>query len=186
MRLFRKALKALALLVVIVLLALYLYGFRPDVGKVSATVEINRPPEQVWRYLTEDDLLKSWISGLEEVRHVTPGPMGVGTKLALGERYGGELTRMEMTINGFEPARTIKFNIVGGDRSAAFTENGEYVLVDEDSRTRLTLSATSVYNGFLLRLMEPYITYTAQKKVEGDLARLKSLLEAEPRIAAPY
>ncbi len=182
MKWLKKVLKIILLLVVVGVLGLYLYGFRPGAGQNSATVEINRPSAQVWRYLTHDDLVKSWVSGLEVIRHETKELTGVGARLYLEERYEKELAKMEMTITSFDPPRRMAFTIEGlGDSSSGFTETGEYALVEQDGDTRLTLSAFSVYHGFLPRLFEPLITPAAQKKLEGDLARLKSLVEAEPK-----
>ncbi len=65
------------------------------------------------------------------------------------------------------------------DPSKGSIEKGGYELAEQNGRTRLTLSAQSEYTGFLPRLFEPLITPAAQKKLEGDLARLKSLVEGE-------
>ena len=59
-------------LLVVCVAGLWLAGLRPGHGHHSASVEINRPAAQVWRYLTADDLVKKWISGLEVIRHDSP------------------------------------------------------------------------------------------------------------------
>ena len=173
-------------LVATVVVVLFLVGLRPSHGKNSATVEINRPAWQVWRCITEDELLKKWVSGLVEIQSSTPGKPGVGTKLRLAVIYEGQRTEMELTLTSYEPNKWMGFAMKSlGDPSNGFTENGEYALVERDGRTRLTLSAQSQYYGFLPRLCEPLITPAAQKKLEGDLARLKTLVEVEPAVANP-
>lgn len=165
-------------------LGLYLAGFRKGHGRNSATVEIDRPAAQVFRYMTNDDLVRRWVSGLEEIRHLTPGNNGAGARLWMAEVYEGQRVEMEFTITRFEPNRRLEFTVVSlGDSSAGFRETGGYTLEEQGGRTRLTLAATSEYHGFLPRLMEPFITPAAQKKLEADLTHLKQLVEAEPRMA---
>lgn len=177
---------ALVGLVATVVVVLFLVGLRPSHGKNSATIEIHRPAAHVWRYIIEDDLLKKWISGLVEIQSNTPGKPGVGTKLRLADVYEGQRTEMELTLTSYEPNQRMSFTIRSlGDPSNGFTENGDYVLVEGDGHTRLTLSVQSQYYGFLPRLCEPLITPAAQKKLEGDLARLKNFVEAEPAVANP-
>jgi len=181
-----RLLVALVGLVVTVVVVLFLVDLRPSHGKNSATVEINRPAAHVWPYLTNDDLVKKWVSGLVEIQPLTRGEAGVGTRFRLALIYEGQRTEMELTLTSYQPNKRMGFTLKSlGDPSAGFTEQGEYVLVEHDGRTRLTLAGQSQYYGFMPRLFEPLITPAAQKKLEGDLARLKSLVEAEPPAANP-
>jgi uncharacterized protein YndB with AHSA1/START domain len=177
----KKIAKALALLVVIIVLGLYVFGFRPGAGQNSATVEIHRPAAQVWRYLNDDDLVMKWVSGLKEIRHKTPGVTGARNRFEMTEEMNGRRTDMVMEITAFDPPKHIAFEISSLEgASPGFTETGEYVLTEANGTTQLTLSGSSKYFPFWVQLMEPIITPSAQKKLEGDLARLKSLVEAEP------
>jgi uncharacterized protein YndB with AHSA1/START domain len=181
MKWLKKTLKTLLLLIVVGFLGLYLYGFRPSAGKNSATIEINRPAAQIWRHLADDELVKKWVGGLEVIRHLNPETQGAGARTYMEERYEGDLAKMEMTIIVYDPPRHVSFSIEGvGDPSMGFSEGGDYVLVEQNGHTTLTLTASSIYHGFKPRLFEPFITPMAQKKLEEDLARLKSLVEAEP------
>ena len=176
----RRILGGILALVALCVAGLWLAGLRPGQGYCAATVEINRRPAQVWRYLTTDELTKKWVSGLEVIRHDSPGVHGSGEKLHMVESYEGERVEMEMTMGRVEAPRVMEFTLVAlGDPSNGFTEKGGYALEERDGKTRVTLAATSEYHGFLLRLMEPLITRSAKEKLRGDLARLKALVEAE-------
>ena len=175
---------AVVAVIVLAVLGLWLAGFRKGAGRNSATVEIFRPPAQTWRYLTNDDLVKKWVSGLTEIRHLTPGVEGVGNRFEMTVVMDGERTDMVMAITAYVPNRQIAFKLESfGSPSMGFIETGEYAIVEQDRHTLLTLTGTSKYYPFRLQLMEPLITPSAQKKLVGDLARLKSLVEAEPPIA---
>jgi uncharacterized protein YndB with AHSA1/START domain len=172
---------AVVALVALCVAGLWLAGMRPGHGHNSGSVEINRPAAQVWRYLTDDELIKKWVSGLAEIRHMTPGVTGEGEKLRLKEGYEGKGVEMEMTMWRIEAPRRMEFTLEGlGDPANGFTEKAAYVLEEKDGKTRVTLSAQTEYHGFLVRLMEPLITPAADKKLAGDLARLKAMVEAEP------
>jgi hypothetical protein len=119
------------------------------------------------------------------IRHLNPDVKGAGARVYMEERYEGDVAKMEMTITSWDPPRRVDFTIEGqGDPSMGFTENGGYVLVEENGHTRVTLSATTIYHGFMLRFLEPWITHMAQQKLEDDLPRLKALVEAVP-VTAP-
>jgi uncharacterized protein YndB with AHSA1/START domain len=161
-------------LLVLAVLCLFLAGFRTGHGIGSASVEIAQPPDRVWNYLTDDQLVMKWVSGLHEIKHLN----GLSARMYMVERYKDQDTAMEMEVTGFEPNRAIRFNLHSvGDASNGFEESGGYLLEPTSAGTKLTLSATSIYHGFLLRLLEPMITPEAQKKVTEDLNRLASLVE---------
>jgi len=176
-----RILGGLAALIIAAVACLWLLGFRSKTGRNSVTVEIDRPAAQVWRYLENDDLVLKWVSGLSEIRHLNPDVNGAGARFVLSEVVGERRTDMEMEITAFEVPRHIGFRIKSPEGvSPGFTETGEYVLVEKDGRTTLTLSGDSRYFPFWIQLMEPVITPAAQKKLRADLARLKALVEAEP------
>jgi uncharacterized protein YndB with AHSA1/START domain len=168
-------------LVVLVVLGLWLAGFRDGAGKHSARVVIDRPAVQVWRYLSDDELVKKWVGGLAEIRQLT-GDGGVGTRLQMAVVMEGERTDMVMEITAFEPHRRIGFHLrTLPGAPAGFTETGEYLLEETNGQTRLTLSGESRYSSRGLQLLEPLIAPMAKKKLEEDLGRLKQLVESEPR-----
>jgi len=176
-----RILGGIVVLLVLGVAGLWLAGMRPSHGQNSGSVVINRPAVQVWRYLTNDELTKKWVSGLTEIRHITPGVSGPGEKLRLRESYGNEAVEMEMTMGSIEAPRRMEFTLEGlGDPSNGFTEKSQYVLEENDGKTRVTLSGQTEYHGLFVRLMEPLITPQADKKLAEDLARLKALVEAEP------
>ena len=175
-----RILGGIAALLLLCVAGLWLAGMRPNRGYNYGSVEINRPAAQVWRYLMDDELVKKW-TGLDEIRHMTPGVTGAGEKLIVKERYQGQTVEMEMTVVRVEPPHIMEFTLAGlGAPSDRFDERAAYVLEETGGRTRVSLSGKTEYYGTLARLMEPLITPAADKKLAEDLARLKALVEAEP------
>jgi len=171
-------------LLVLAVAALWLAGFRSGHDRIVAEVEIDRPAAQVFRYLTDDDLVKKWIGGLVELKQIATPADGseVGKKFRIGEVYKDERVDMEMTVTGYEKNRRLSLNIASlGDPNNGFTETGDYTLAEENGKTLLRFEVSTKYTGFLPRLFEPLITPQAVKKLHEDLQRMKQLVEAEPR-----
>jgi uncharacterized protein YndB with AHSA1/START domain len=181
-----RILGAIFSLILLVVICLWLAGFRSGAGHNSATVIIHRPAAQVWRHLENDDLVLKWVSGLTEIHRLTPGVTRAGSRMAMANVRGNRRTEMEMEITDFAPNSHIGFKLRSpAGASPEFTETAEYVLSEQGGHTTLTLRGDSRYFPFWIQLMEPIITPAAQKKLQGDLARLKALLEAEPVAGNP-
>ena len=170
-------------LVVLGIAALWLYGLRGEAGHSTGEVIIDRPPAQVFRWLTDDDRLKKWIGGLSDIRQVAAPPNGgeLGRKFRMTESYKGESVQMEGVVTRFEQDRAISISVSSvDDPSSGFTETADYTLTDLGGKTRLRLDGKAKYFGLLPRLFEPMITPKATEKLAEDLTRLRSLAEAEP------
>jgi uncharacterized protein YndB with AHSA1/START domain len=170
--------------VVLAVVVLWLVGMRPSHDHIVAEIRIDRPAPQVFRYLTDDDLVKKWIGGLAEIKSLSVPKDGgqVGRKYQVGEVYEGRRVDMEMTVIHFEQDRLLSLVIRSmGDPSNAFTETGDYTLADKDGKTLLRFEVKTQYTGFIPRLFEPFITPAATKKLNEDFQRMKQLVEAEPK-----
>jgi uncharacterized protein YndB with AHSA1/START domain len=156
--------RILAGLIGLILLAigtLLLAGMRPGHDHILAEIQIDRSASQVFRYLTDDDLVKKWIGGLVEIKSTATPADGsqVGRKYRVGEVYKGERVDMEMTVTRFEKDRALSLYIVSrGDPSNGFMEAGDYTLTEENGKIRLRFEVKTKYLGFLPRLFEPFIT----------------------------
>jgi uncharacterized protein YndB with AHSA1/START domain len=178
-----RILLGIVLLILLLVAALWLFSLRANHGYVAAQVEINRPPAQVFRWLTDDELVKRWIGGLAEIRDLSGTPDGpeLGKKFFVSEVYEGTRVNMQMTVTRFEKDRALSVYIASlDDPRNGFTETGDYTLTDENGKTLLRFDVHTQYFGFLTRLLEPVITPQAAKKLNQDFQRLKQLAEAEP------
>lgn len=164
---------ALVVIGVVVLLAL---GGRQEAGRNTAAIQIDRPPAQVFPWIAEPDRLTQWIGGLVESTPLTDEGLKVGARSREVVVVGKGRYEMETTVTDLEaPSR-----LVVAITSEGFKVDARYDLVESGSGTFLSYASISRYEHPLARLMEPVVTREAQKKIEGDLARLKSLVEAAP------
>lgn len=171
-------------LMILCLGGFWLAGTRPGHGHVVEEIVINQPAPEVFRWLAEDDRVKKWIEGLEEVKEVSKPAGGgeVGKKFWLVEYYNGQRVEMEMTVTKFAKDHALSVLISSmGDPNNGFSETGDYTLTEENGQTRLRFEVQTKYSGFVLRMLEPLITPKAREKLEEDFRRLKGLAEAEPK-----
>ena len=139
--------------------------------KLSVSKEIARPPEVVWQFLVIDHVRNHprWDPNME-LRPLTEGPTRVGTRIA--RRHTRLATPIEgtMEVVEFEPPRT--FGAVIHDETPA----GPL-----EVRSRMTLKPSGA-DGTILTI-ELELPGRAESMdpsmVEGSLAKMKELIEAE-------
>ncbi len=144
----------------------------------SASTEIARPPEVVFPYLTDPELLRRWLGGFRSSRSLS----GDGEEPRVGARSidtiveGGREMEMETEILRYEPPRELDVRITGPDLHAvsAYRLSGaETTTVTHTQEMRL---------GGLARLLTPFLRGTMEKRLREDLARLKAAAEGAPEI----
>jgi uncharacterized protein YndB with AHSA1/START domain len=162
---------------------LALAHLRPSVGRNVVTVDIGRPARQVFTYFSELDRVKQWASGI--VAFDPPsGGIHVGDQYRVTMEVDGQRTIMHEQVVAFEPDRVLALRLRDAATPPMFTEEAEFRLDGSaDGGTRLTATAQTRYHG-LPWLLEPLITHVAQRKLEGDLARLKQVCESRGPLAA--
>jgi carbon monoxide dehydrogenase subunit G len=174
---------AVMALAVLVLLAL---GLRSNAGRIVATVEISAPPQQVWQWIEEPGKMKQWISWVVDVKTPADAPQfGVGSKrtVVMKDANSGDMT---MTIDSIcTRSEAPVYKQVALSTPGAFDGQETYRLTDlGNNRTRIEIDGRFHYTMWIAQLMEPLITPEAKKKMDGDMAHLKSLVESNPTSAA--
>lgn len=165
-------------LVVAAVLVLMLMSFRKGAGTMTTAIEIDRPPEAVWPWLTQADKQKQWVSWLVDVRDLTPEITGIGKRYAWVMDDPNMKERVEIVGEslGEEYLRYLKVRLTS---EIGFEGTSTWTLTDLGGRTRFESVGSFRYDKWLYRLMEPLITPQAVKKQELDFAKLKSLIEAD-------
>jgi len=171
----------LSVIIIILILAftgLWIAGKRAGHGSFEVSILINRPAPIIFSALTDHEMTKKWVSGIIELKDLTPGNNGVGSKILLTEKINGSIVVMEEEITSLRPPYLKKYNSLGiGTPSKEFIEHGEYELTKQGKQTLFTMRSLIEYKGFLYRLLEPLLTPAVRAKFEGDQKRLKRLLE---------
>ena len=164
-------------LIVLAIAGLLVWGMFPDSRRLVVSVDVARPVQDVWPWITEPEKLKSWVAWLVEIRVLTPPPHGVGSKTVwvMQER---NYQKMEMTeeLTEYNPPHNLKVRV-----SAPLGFSGEvsFELTDlGNGNTRALQSSSFQFDKWWARLLTPLIIQSAHKKAVEDMQRLKSKAEA--------
>jgi len=177
----RRGLLVVIGLPLLVLGGLWAAGLRASAGKLSAEVSIAAGPEAVFAHFRAPDLLQEWM-GVERVEPVTPGPFGPGARFRVTvSSRGGKKTELDMEVLEVEPNRslTLSFQTLPG-AEVALRQVVQFRLQRAGSgATRVSLAATTRYEGWWLRVLEPLVTRSLETRAERNLGRLKRNAESE-------
>jgi uncharacterized membrane protein len=142
--------------------------------RFSIPVEIDRPVQDVFAFVTDPARLHEWQTNTVSARQETPGPVGEGTLLREVHRapFGRELEQL-VEVARFEPNRRFELRIVEGplpiDGAFSFTPaNGH--------GTRVDFEAQGEPKG-ALRLLEPLLARQIERQFRDHLTHLKTALE---------
>jgi uncharacterized membrane protein len=142
---------------------------------IRESIEIGRPPADVFAYLDQLERHTEWQGNLVEAKVQTEGPPRVGTRVLETRRVPGGPRDFTYEVTEHDPPRRVAFRVVDGPVRPAGTVTVEPV--DDGSRSRVTLELDFEGHG-LGKLFAPMARRSAAKTVPQDQARLKQRLEA--------
>lgn len=144
-------------------------GFR-----IVESAIIERPVEKVFALAGDYENDPLWRSGVVEMRYEPPGAPRVGARTReVMQLFGRRVTTVAEVV-GFERDRRTAFQARGGPVPVRGSRTFEPV--GEGTRFTYELSAQP---GGLWALLSPVLARTLRRQVEGDLKKLKTLLEQE-------
>jgi carbon monoxide dehydrogenase subunit G len=142
------------------------------VASFSHTVEIARPPADVFPWLLDEDKVPVWTGHLEAYERLDDGALGRGSKVRQVLEISGRRIDVEMEITAYDPP-------TGAE--TRFSTNGievvnAYALEAAGAGTRLTQAIDAKPSGLTARLLVPVIQPRLEEKVTEDLERLRAEL----------
>jgi len=145
--------------------------------KVEKSTIVHRPSDEVFAFVADQTNAARWQSGIVEVRRITDGPPGVGsrhtfTRTLMGRRMSGENEYV-----AFEPGKLVAFRTTSGPRLLA-----SYAVIATPEGTRLTATMEVDFSG-IMSVAEPLVARALNRDVVANLARLTSILESGPAAA---
>lgn len=143
-------------------------------AKFEITVDINRPIEEVFAFISNPENLPRWRASALEIKRNSSEPLSVGSVVRgrftfLGRPFDGDLE-----IIAHEPHAKYGTKMVGGP----FPLEARYTLEPTANGTQLTMVVEGTPGGFF-KLAEPLVVSLAKRSYEADLNNLKEMLEAQ-------
>lgn len=142
--------------------------------RLSATREINRAAAEVFEFFSDAANNPKWQKGQRSCAWVTPPPIGVGSTYDQEARFLGRRVLNRFQVTDYEPGRVIEIQSVEGSFPITVRRTVQPV---GQSSSRVVAEISGEPGGFF-RLAAPLLRRAAQRSVDADYDRLKSLLES--------
>jgi uncharacterized membrane protein len=141
--------------------------------KNENSVEINKPIEEVFEYVTNIDNLPLWAGPVTEAKQTSEGPLGIGTTQTQVAQLLGRRIESSLEVTEYEPNKKFTTKSTSGPIPIEVHYNFEPVA----EGTRLETVGILDAGGFF-KLAEPLVARTLKRQTEGDFKTLKELLES--------
>jgi carbon monoxide dehydrogenase subunit G len=143
--------------------------------RIHVSIAINRPPDEVWAFLTELFNSPRVRPGALALRRTSPGPLGSGSVLQGRMVILGFETMFTMTVTEFDPPRSAVATL------AARTGRGVIRTMLEPTPEGTRVDRTTDFEpNPALRLMSPVIGFLLRRQDRAATRNWKRLIEAAP------
>jgi len=142
--------------------------------KIEESVMINRPVEDVWKFIADLSNVTKWDRSVSELKLTSAGPIGVGATCDVTFQIMGKMTLSERFIE-YEPNRKFSFEFTSGPAKGSIVA---FSMEAIEGKTRFTSSGDLKYNGFY-RLLGPFVTRMLKRSVVDSVGNVKRILESE-------
>ena len=141
---------------------------------IESEVDVARPPDEVFRYVTDPSCFGEWQSGVVSAHIEGDGPQALGSRCVMTRRIGGSDRTSTSEITELSPPRTWTIRGIDGPIRAN-------VSVTVDPREDGTQAHVAIQVDFqahgMGKLILPMVVREARKEVPDSVQKLKSRLE---------
>ena len=137
------------------------------------SIVIDRPAEDVFAFLSDLENDVKWRREWVEARNTSQGPIGVGATFLLVSEVLGRRSEVVYEVTEYEPNRMAAWKTVSGPMPLTFRRSFDGV----EGGTRVTVRYDGEMRGFF-KLAAPLLVSMGRRQLEGDIPRLKELMEA--------
>ncbi|WP_328398355.1 SRPBCC family protein [Streptomyces sp. NBC_00390] len=145
-------------------------------GQFEATVDIDRPVEEVFAFLADGRNDPKFSPRVLEITRTPDGPTTVGTVFRSTVKDAGMTTKREFRISAFEPPRLIRWNEISKN-SVTAREGGYDLEALPDGRTRVRIHNVLEGHG-IGKLIVGLALSAARKDADAFGRRIKAAVEA--------
>ncbi len=141
--------------------------------RVDESIEIKRPLQEVFTYVSDVDNYPDWMAHVLEVRKDTPGPPQQNDRFIVAIKSVGRRFETPYERTSYEGNRRYMDRAVGGPIP---NQRWHCTFEEVPGGTRVT-RAVDAEPGGLLKLLEPLQKRAAERQLRKDLRTLKDVLE---------
>ncbi|ESQ14035.1 MAG TPA: polyketide cyclase [Chromatiaceae bacterium] len=143
--------------------------------RAQANIEIQRAPESVYRFIT-DDFARNyprWSPEVKELRLLSKGPLRVGTLARQVRVDQGRRTESTFKITQMQPHQRLTF------QGTSFPFVVDYRIGAGNAHTKLSFTFELRRLDLMMRPFEKLIRVAVQEGAERTVRNLKRLIESE-------
>jgi uncharacterized membrane protein len=144
---------------------------------VQTQVEIHRPRHEVSSYAADPDNATAWYENIKSVEWKTAKPLAVGSQIAFVATFLGRRLAYTYEIKSFVPGELLVMSTADGPFAMETTYTWEDTA---QGSTRMTLGNRGAPTGFS-KVVAPIMGTAMRRANRKDLARIKEILESQPR-----
>jgi carbon monoxide dehydrogenase subunit G len=144
------------------------------VAPIVAEVDVARPADEVFRYVTDPARFGEWQSGVVSAHIEGDGPQAVGSLCIMTRRIGGSDRTSTSKITELSPPRRWAIQGIDGPIRADVT-----VTVDQAGQGAHVAIEVDFQGHGIGKLILPVVIREARQEVPESCQKLKSQLEAE-------
>lgn len=142
-----------------------------------ATIQINAPLADVYRYVATPHLLSEWVGGLQPGAKVGgDGEVKMGMRASDHRQITGAPPGSDPEIVGFAPDQSVSMRI----ESAGFIMHTRFHLFESDGVTTLRQSVKLSYKRWY-KLFAMITNRSVDSEINANLTRLKNRVEGDNR-----
>jgi uncharacterized protein YndB with AHSA1/START domain len=142
-------------------------------ARAEHSIVIERPPSDVFAYLSDPSKLPEWQASAMEARQETPEPMAAGTRVREVRKFLGKRMESVIEVTAHEPGRELSLKVVSGPLPFHVRQ----LLEPVEGGTRIDVVIEGEPGGFF-KLAEPLVVRAVERELANNLATLKDVLEA--------
>ena len=141
--------------------------------KMEQSIIINRPVEEVWKFMSNIENATKWDRGVLEARQTSEGTIGVGSTLQTRRQMLGRQRIGKLRVSEYVPNRIIALQASLGQIAAAQIR---YSFEPVDGGTRMMGTSEVELHG-AWRLITPILNLMLERDGREDMANIKRIME---------
>jgi uncharacterized membrane protein len=146
--------------------------------RIEDSASIDRPVEEVWRFVSDPSNTPQWYQGTLEVKELSEGPLAVGTTFEVVVHYRGRSLVFGARCTVLNQNNEVTWEFISGLTKGS-TDSWRMKPMDEQS-TRVTRVFDLRVSG-PWRVIQPLIARGTKRAHAAEIHTVKRILEGEPQ-----
>ena len=152
---------------------------------VEETITIDRPPHQVWDYVTRTENWPAYDNHLIHAEQLTADPVGIGSRWKGETNVLGRSLDWTIEMVRYDEPHRMQLASIEGKNSFTYLytlapANGTSHGAPSGTVLSCRVAADVGLGGAFGKLTDPFVARVYARNIRGNLATLKDLLELHP------